>query len=86
MISISAMMPPTGILLPESVQQAELFGVLVTFVAINTVMYATLAVAKLLPKIYPADWFYRHYYRHEHWKQPYERALMNQSARHRNDI
>lgn len=47
---------PTGMLLPESTVHSEIFGVLAAFVAINTVMYSALAVAKMLPKIYPADW------------------------------
>lgn len=47
---------PAGILLPESVMRTELFGVLVMFVAINTLIYVSLAVAKILPKIYFSDW------------------------------
>ncbi len=47
---------PAGILFPESVLHSELFAVLAAFVAINTVMYAALAAAKVLPKIYPSDW------------------------------
>jgi hypothetical protein len=45
-----------GILLPESLMQTQWFAVLSTFVAINTVLYLTLAVIKLLPKIYISDW------------------------------
>lgn len=47
---------PAGILLPESVLHSNLFAVLAAFVAINTVIYASLALANVLPKIYPADW------------------------------
>ena len=43
--------------LPESVLHSEGFAVLAAFVAINTVMYTSLAVAKLLPKVYVSDWF-----------------------------
>jgi hypothetical protein len=50
---------PAGILLPESILYSEMFAVLAAFVAINTVMYAALAVAKVLPKVYPADWMRR---------------------------
>ncbi|MEP7090978.1 MAG: hypothetical protein ABI776_12825 [Nocardioidaceae bacterium] len=32
-------------------------AVLAAFVGINTVMYAALAVARLLPKLYLSDWF-----------------------------
>lgn len=46
----------TGILLPESVLHAGLFGVLAAFVAINTVIYASLALANVLPRIHPTDW------------------------------
>ena len=47
---------PMGVLLPESVLHNEVFAVLAAFVAINTVVYVTLAVAKVLPKIYVGDW------------------------------
>lgn len=47
---------PTGILLPESVLHSDLFAILAAFVAINTVVYASLALANVLPKIYPTDW------------------------------
>ena len=50
-------MVPYGILLPRSVLESDWFAVLATFVAINTVMYVALAVAKLLPKVYPGSWF-----------------------------
>ena len=53
---MSALQPATGILLPESVVRGDLFAVLATFVAINTLAYAALAVAKMLPKVYPSDW------------------------------
>jgi len=51
--------PPlaSGILFPESILHSELFAVLAAFVAINTVMYSALAIAKLLPKLYAGDWF-----------------------------
>jgi transcriptional regulator of nitric oxide reductase len=42
--------------LPSSLLHSEVFAVLAAFVAINTVMYAALALAKMLPKIYPSDW------------------------------
>jgi hypothetical protein len=45
-----------GILFPSSLLHSEWFGVLAAFVAINTMMYAALAVAKMLPKLYVADW------------------------------
>ena len=45
-----------GILFPESILHSGLFAVLAAFVAINTLMYSALAVAKILPKVYPADW------------------------------
>ena len=54
-----------GILLPESVLASEWFAVLAAFVAINTVMYVTLAVAKTLPKVHPYDLFPRRYTRAE---------------------
>jgi hypothetical protein len=48
---------PHGNILPESTLHSETFAVLAAFVAINTVMYGALAVAKMLPKVYVADWF-----------------------------
>ncbi|WP_408898847.1 hypothetical protein ACJ5H2_06990 [Nocardioides sp. R1-1] len=56
---------PLGILLPESVLRAEWFGVLAAFVALNTVMYLALAVAKMLPKVYFRDLLPRRYERAE---------------------
>ncbi|UVJ40507.1 hypothetical protein [Arthrobacter sp. CJ23] len=47
---------PSGILFPEEVLHSEWFAVLATFVAINTLMYAALAVAKILPKVHPSAW------------------------------
>jgi len=47
---------PAGILLPASVLSSELFAHFATFVAINTVIYGALSVAKILPKIYVTDW------------------------------
>jgi len=48
---------PTGILLAESTLNTRLFAILAAFVALNTLIYATLAIAKMMPKVYPADWF-----------------------------
>jgi hypothetical protein len=38
-----------GLLFPQSLLDSEWFAVLATFVAINTIMYAALAAAKVLP-------------------------------------
>ncbi len=46
-----------GILLPRATLETPWFAVLATFVAINTVMYVALAVAKLLPPVHPGGWF-----------------------------
>ena len=48
----SAAALPAGLLLPETVLQSSAFAVLAAFVAINTVMYGALALAKLLPKVH----------------------------------
>jgi len=53
---MSTVIVPAGVLLPESVVQSEPFAVLTAFVAINTLAYVALAVAKTLPKVYPGDW------------------------------
>jgi len=47
---------PAGILFPSSVLHSNEFAILAAFVAINTVMFAALAVAKILPKVHPTDW------------------------------
>ena len=54
-----------GILMPEDLMHAKWFGVLAAFVALNTVMYVTLAIAKTLPKVYVVDWVPRRYQRAE---------------------
>jgi hypothetical protein len=45
-----------GIVLPQSIMHTPWFAVLSVFVAINTVLYLTLAIIKLLPKAYLSDW------------------------------
>jgi hypothetical protein len=46
---------PMGLLLPESLLRHDVVAVLAAFVAINTIVYVTLAVAKVLPKLYLSD-------------------------------
>ena len=55
----------TGVLLPESTLWAPWAQVLATFVAINTVMYVAVAVAKILPKVHLGDWLNTSYARAE---------------------
>lgn len=50
---------PLGILLPDSALDHTWFAVLAAFVAINTVMYTALALAKIAPKIYLSDLVHR---------------------------
>lgn len=54
--SVAHTIVPAGVLFPESVVQSGIFSVLAAFVAINTVMYSALAVAKMMPKVYPSSW------------------------------
>lgn len=56
-LTFPAGLQPLGLVLPESFLRTEAFAVLATFVAINTVIYVALAVAKMLPKVYPSDWW-----------------------------
>ena len=42
--------------LPQSIKHDPWFAALSLFVAINTVLYLTLAIIKLLPKAYLSDW------------------------------
>lgn len=55
MIEAAAAAVTNGSLLSDSVVSHPLFPVLAAFVAINTVMYAALSVAKVMPKVYFAD-------------------------------
>jgi hypothetical protein len=50
---------PAGVLIPESVLHHHEFAILAAFVAVNTVMYVALAVAKMLPKVYLGDLLHR---------------------------
>ncbi|WP_217178775.1 hypothetical protein [Streptomyces sp. AC495_CC817] len=43
-------MIPTGILLPQEWMQTDWFGVLATFVAVNTLIYVVLGLIKIIPK------------------------------------
>jgi hypothetical protein len=45
-----------SVVLPQSIMHTQWFAVLSMFVAINTVLYLTLAIIKLLPKAYLSDW------------------------------
>lgn len=47
---------PHGLLLPSALIDTPAFSVLAAFVAINTIMYTALAIAKMLPKIYVSDY------------------------------
>lgn len=42
--------------LPQSAMHTQWFAALSMFVAINTIVYVTLAIIKLLPKAYLSDW------------------------------
>lgn len=55
MADVTGIVVPMGLLLPESILRNDLVAVLAAFVAINTIVYVTLAVAKILPKVYFAD-------------------------------
>ena len=56
MSTLIAAVIPMGVLLPDSILRNEFIAVLAAFVAINTIVYVTLAVAKILPKVYVRDW------------------------------
>ncbi len=45
-----------SLLLPETIMHTRWFAVLSVFVAVNTVVYLTLAIIKLFPKAYLSDW------------------------------
>jgi hypothetical protein len=54
-----------GILLPEDILSTPAFQFIAAFVALNTIMYVALAIAKVLPKIYVSDLVSRHGRRRE---------------------
>ncbi len=56
---LSLVTVPLGILLPRATLESQTFAILAAFVAINTVMYSALAIAKMLPKVYLSDWVKR---------------------------
>jgi len=53
---VASAVVPMGVLLPDSILRNDFIAVLAAFVAINTIVYVTLAVAKILPKFYLRDW------------------------------
>lgn len=50
---------PMGVLLPEAFLSTPAVQFLAAFVALNTIMYVALAIAKMLPKVYVSDWVSR---------------------------
>lgn len=58
-------MLPFGIVLADDVIQTHAFVVLAAFVALNTVMYVSLAIAKMLPTVRLSDLSPRNYRRSE---------------------
>jgi len=54
-----------GVILPEDTLHARWFIVLAGFVAVNTLVYVTLSIAKAVPRIYLTDWLPRRYSRGE---------------------
>jgi len=46
---------PTGLLLPAELLATPFFQFLSAFVAINTIMFAALAIAHMFPKVYFSD-------------------------------
>jgi hypothetical protein len=46
---------PMGLVLPEEFLSTPTFQFIAAFVALNTIIYAALAIAKMLPKVYLSD-------------------------------
>jgi hypothetical protein len=55
MTTIDATAVRSGLILPQSILQSDLFAVFAAFVAINTVIYVVLAVLKILPRPHITD-------------------------------
>lgn len=54
-----------GVLVPVEAVHSRGFALLAGFVAVNTVMYVALSVAKAVPRVHPRDWLPRRYHRGE---------------------
>ncbi|WP_218938045.1 hypothetical protein [Actinomyces culturomici] len=54
-----------GLLFPESILTTPWFAALSAFVALNTIVFLTLAILKILPVVRPGAWFRRPYKRSE---------------------
>jgi hypothetical protein len=54
-----AMLVPMGLLIPVEFLNSGAFQFLSAFVALNTIMYVALAIAKMVPKFYLSDWLSR---------------------------
>jgi hypothetical protein len=54
--ALTGLLVPLGILFSQDVLRSSAFQFLSAFVAVNTLMYVTLAAAKMLPKVYLSDW------------------------------
>ncbi|QGN31578.1 hypothetical protein [Microlunatus sp. Gsoil 973] len=52
-------MTPDGVLLPSSLLGSPFFAVLSTLVALNTLIFVTLAITKMLPAIHFGEVFAR---------------------------
>lgn len=61
----SPLLSTLGVVFSESLVRSHAFAVLAAFVAINTVVYVALSVAKALPKVYVRDYVPRQYERAE---------------------
>lgn len=61
----SAIVAVWGLLLPESTLDQQWFRVLAAFVAVNTLVYVTLSIARSLPRFYLSDWLPRRHFRAE---------------------
>ncbi|MCX6399190.1 MAG: hypothetical protein NTX33_04560 [Propionibacteriales bacterium] len=62
---MTTLLSSLGILFPETLVRSQPFAILAAFVAINTVIYVALTVAKAMPKIYFGDYLPRKYERSE---------------------
>ncbi|MGJ6981408.1 hypothetical protein ACSDQ9_12895 [Aestuariimicrobium soli] len=62
---IPPLLIPLGILLPQEILDSVWFGVLSTFVSINTVMFLSMAIVKMLPRLHPDELLPRRHTRSE---------------------
>lgn len=62
---MSSLVVTLGAMVPSEAVESRWFALLAAFVAVNTVMYVALSIAKAFPRVHPRDFLPRRYHRTE---------------------